>query len=40
MDMLRAIYGNDSDVIMMHGLADLTDENDIRPEWDGTCSMR
>lgn len=33
MDMLRAIYGNDSDVIMMHGLADLTDENDIRPEW-------
>ena len=30
---LRAIYGNDSDVIMMHGLADLTDENDIRPEW-------
>lgn len=33
MDMLRAIYGNDNDVIMMHGLADLTDENDIRPEW-------
>lgn len=33
MDMLRAIYGNDSDVIMMHGLTDLTDENDIRPEW-------
>lgn len=33
MDMLRAIYGNDSNVIMMHGLADLTDENDIRPEW-------
>lgn len=33
MDMLRSIYGNDSDVIMMHGLADLTDENDIRPEW-------
>lgn len=33
MDMLRAIYGNDSDAIMMHSLADLTDENDIRPEW-------
>lgn len=33
MDMLRAIYGDNNEVIMMHGLADLTDENDIRPEW-------
>ncbi len=31
-DMLKAIYG-DGNNIMMHGLADLTDENDIRPEW-------
>lgn len=30
--MLKAIYG-DSPNIMMYGLADLTDENDIRPEW-------
>lgn len=32
MDMLKAIYGNDGNIIM-HGLADMTDENDIRPEW-------
>lgn len=32
MDMLKAIYGEGGN-IMMHGLADLTDENDIRPEW-------
>lgn len=32
MDMLKAIYG-DGERIMMHGLADLTNENDIRPEW-------
>lgn len=32
MDMLKAIYG-EGEQIMMHGLADLTDENDIRPEW-------
>lgn len=32
MDMLHAIYGEGGN-IMMHGLADLTDENDIRPEW-------
>ena len=30
--MLRAIYG-DTPNIMIYGLADLTDENDIRPEW-------
>lgn len=30
--MLRAIYGNDGSFIIK-GLADLTDENDIRPEW-------
>lgn len=32
MDMLKAIYG-EGERIMMHGLADLTNENDIRPEW-------
>lgn len=32
MDMLHAIYGN-GERIMMHGIADLTNENDIRPEW-------
>lgn len=32
MDMLKAIYGEGTR-IMMHGLSDLTDENDIRPEW-------
>lgn len=32
LDMLQAIYG-DGGNIMMHGLADLTNENDIRPEW-------
>ena len=31
-DIIRAIYGH-SDEIMIHGLADLTHENDIRPEW-------
>lgn len=30
--MLKEIYGDSSD-IMIYGLADLTDENDIRPEW-------
>lgn len=30
--MLREIYGNDSTFIIK-GLSDLTDENDIRPEW-------
>lgn len=30
--MLREIYG-DSPSIMIYGLADMTDENDIRPEW-------
>ncbi len=30
--MLREIYGHD-DRIMIYGLADMTDENDIRPEW-------
>ncbi len=30
--MLKEIYG-DSDNIMIYGLPDLTDENDIRPEW-------
>lgn len=32
MDMLKAIYG-EGERIIMHGLADLTNENDIRPEW-------
>lgn len=32
MDMLKAIYG-DGENIMMHALADMTNENDIRPEW-------
>lgn len=32
MDMLKAIYG-EGERIMMHGLSDLTNENDIRPEW-------
>lgn len=31
-DMLKAIYGYESNIII-HGLADMTDENDIRPEW-------
>lgn len=30
--MLKEIYG-DSPNIMIYGLADMTDENDIRPEW-------
>lgn len=30
--MLRAVYGDDPN-IMVYGLADLTNENDIRPEW-------
>ena len=30
--MLKEIYG-DSDNIMIYGLPDLTDENDIRPAW-------
>ena len=30
--MLRAIYGNDESIIIK-GLSDLTNENDIRPEW-------
>ena len=30
--MIKAIYGDCSN-IMTHGLADLTNENDIRPEW-------
>lgn len=30
--MLKEIYGDSPD-IMIYGLADLTDENDIRPEW-------
>lgn len=30
--MLKSIYGDSSD-IMIYGLADMTDENDIRPEW-------
>lgn len=30
--MLKSIYG-DSPSIMIYGLADMTDENDIRPEW-------
>ena len=30
--MLKEIYG-DSDNIMIYGLPDLTNENDIRPEW-------
>lgn len=31
-DIVNAIYG-DRPNIMVHGIADLTDENDIRPEW-------
>lgn len=31
-DMLKTIYGYEPNIII-HGLADLTDENDIRPEW-------
>lgn len=31
-DMLKAIYGYEDNIII-HGLADMTDENDIRPEW-------
>lgn len=30
--MLRTVYGN-SDNIMIYGISDLTNENDIRPEW-------
>ena len=30
--MLRAIYGDDNSIIIK-GLSDLTNENDIRPEW-------
>lgn len=30
--MLKAIYGDNSN-IMIYGLSDLTNENDIRPEW-------
>lgn len=30
--MLKTIYGDSSD-IMIYGLADMTNENDIRPEW-------
>lgn len=30
--MLKSIYGDSHD-IMIYGLADMTDENDIRPEW-------
>lgn len=30
--MLRAIYGDDGSIIIK-GISDLTDENDIRPEW-------
>lgn len=30
--MLKSIYGDSSD-IMIYGLADMTDENYIRPEW-------
>lgn len=30
--MLKSIYGDSPD-IMIYGLADMTDENDIRPEW-------
>lgn len=30
--MLRTVYGDDPN-IMIYGLADMTDENDIRPEW-------
>ena len=30
--MLKEIYGDDPN-IMIYGLADMTDENDIRPEW-------
>lgn len=32
MDMLKTIYGNEPNIIT-HGIADLTNENDIRPEW-------
>ena len=30
--MLKEIYGDDKN-IMIYGLSDMTDENDIRPEW-------
>ena len=30
--MLRTVYGN-SNNIMIYGISDLTNENDIRPEW-------
>lgn len=30
--MLKSIYGDDNH-IMIYGLADMTNENDIRPEW-------
>lgn len=32
MDMLKSIYGDRSDV-MIYGISDMTNENDIRPEW-------
>ena len=31
-EMLQAIYGKDSD-IMLYGLSDLTNENDVTPDW-------
>lgn len=31
-DMLKAIYGYEPNIII-HGLADMTNEHDIRPEW-------
>lgn len=37
MDMLKSIYGDRSDV-MIYGLSDMTDENDIRPEWEDISS--
>ena len=32
MDMLKSIYGDRSDV-MIYGISDMTNEDDIRPEW-------
>lgn len=31
-EMLKAIYGYEDNIII-HGIADMTNENDIRPEW-------
>lgn len=31
-DVLKAIYGDNANIII-HGISDLTNENDIRPEW-------